>query len=67
MEIIIHVDVRKFDKNSKLAIDEYAKRTSPFCKVAIKTYKDVQSEACDYVYTYGVGNDLRAIMIIKSL
>ena len=41
MEIIIHVDVRKFDKNSKLAIDEYAKRTSPFCKVAIKTYKDI--------------------------
>lgn len=35
--------------------------------LAIKTYKDVQSEACDYVYTYGIGNDLKAIMIIKSL
>ena len=41
MEIFIHVDVRKIDKNSKLAIDEYAKRTSPFCKVTIKNYKDI--------------------------
>ncbi len=41
MEIIIHVDVKKLDKNTRLAVDEYIKRTSPFCKVTLKTYRDV--------------------------
>ncbi|MBE5934092.1 MAG: 23S rRNA (pseudouridine(1915)-N(3))-methyltransferase RlmH [Lachnospiraceae bacterium] len=39
MEIIIHVETKKIDKSMQLAIDEYIKRTSPFCKVTIKTYK----------------------------
>lgn len=39
MEIIIHIETKKIDKTMQLAIDEYVKRTSPFCKVIIKTYK----------------------------
>lgn len=39
MEIIIHIETRKIDKNLQLAIEEYTKRTSPFCKVNIKLYK----------------------------
>ena len=39
MEIIIHVESKKIDKNLQSAIDEYIKRTSPFCKVIIRTYK----------------------------
>lgn len=39
MEIIIHVESKKLDKNLQLAINEYVKRTSPFCKVIIKLYK----------------------------
>lgn len=39
MEIIIHVETKKLDKNLQLAVVEYAKRTSPFCKVTIKLYK----------------------------
>lgn len=41
MEIIIHVEAKKIDKHMQLAIDEYVKRTSPFCKVNIKQYKDI--------------------------
>lgn len=41
MDIIIHVDVRKLDKNTKLALDEYIKRTSPYCRITLKTYKDI--------------------------
>lgn len=41
MEIIIHVDTKKLDKNSQLAVAEYTKRTSPFCKVTIKLYKSI--------------------------
>ncbi len=41
MEILIHVDTKKIDTDYKKAIDEYIKRTSPFCKVSIKTYKNL--------------------------
>lgn len=39
MEIIIHVESKKLDKNLQLAVNEYIKRTSPFCKIIIKLYK----------------------------
>lgn len=41
MEIIIHMDAKKIDTCFKEAIEEYIKRTSPFCKVSIKTYKKI--------------------------
>lgn len=41
MEIIIHMDTKKIDTCFKEAIEEYVKRTSPFCKVSIKTYKNL--------------------------
>ncbi len=39
MEIIIHIESKKLDKNLQLAINEYIKRTSPYCRVNIKLYK----------------------------
>lgn len=42
MEIIIHMDTKKIDTEYRQAIDEYTKRTSPFCKVSIKTYKNIK-------------------------
>lgn len=41
MEIIIHIESRKLDNNLKKAIDEYIKRTSPYCRVMIKSYKSL--------------------------
>lgn len=40
MEIYIHVNKKNIDQNCKLAIDEYIKRTSPFCKIKLILYKD---------------------------
>ncbi len=40
MEIIIHVESRKMDKDLQLAVDEYVKRTSPYCKVTLKLFKN---------------------------
>lgn len=42
MEILIHLDTKKIDTDYQKAIDEYIKRTSPFCKVSIKTYKSFE-------------------------
>ena len=39
MEITIHADIRKLDTDYKKALDEYIKRTSPYCKITLKTYK----------------------------
>ncbi len=41
MEIVIHISTKKIDTTYKKAIDEYIKRTSPFCRVSIKTYKNI--------------------------
>lgn len=40
MEIIIHLNCKKIDKDYSLAIQEYIKRTSPFCKIKLQTYKN---------------------------
>lgn len=42
MEILIHIETKKIDTSYKKAIEEYVKRTSPFCKVSIKTYKNIE-------------------------
>ncbi len=42
MEINIHIETKKLDKNLKLAIEEYVKRTSPYCKIFIKLYKSLE-------------------------
>lgn len=41
MEIIIHTNIKKFDTDYKKAFGEYAKRTSPYCKLTIKNYKTI--------------------------
>ncbi len=45
LEIIIHIDSKKIDRNLKAAIDEYTKRTSPYCRVTIKQYKSINKAA----------------------
>jgi len=60
MEIIIHVDEKKLDKNMQQAVDEYIKRTSPYCKVIIKCYKDINKisfKASSMVYIITPGCD----------
>ncbi len=42
MEINIHIETKKLDNKLKLAIDEYVKRTSPFCRINIKLYKSLE-------------------------
>lgn len=42
MEILIHLDTKKIDTDYQKAVDEYIKRTSPFCMVSIKTYKSFE-------------------------
>ena len=42
MEINIHIEAKKLDKNLKLAIEEYVKRTSPYCRINIKLYKSLE-------------------------
>lgn len=39
MEITIHLTAKKLDTDYKNAIDEYCKRTSPYCKLNVKLYK----------------------------
>lgn len=41
MEIIIHIESRKIDKDYQLAMEEYIKRTSPFCRIIIKQTKNI--------------------------
>ncbi len=41
MEILIHIETKKLDNNLKKAMDEYIKRTSPYCRITIKTYKSL--------------------------
>ena len=41
MDIIIHTDCQKPDRLLEPAIKEYIKRTSPFCRVSIKRYKNL--------------------------
>lgn len=41
MEITIHTDIKKMDSDYKKAFEEYAKRTSPYCKIILKTYKNL--------------------------
>lgn len=40
MEIIVHVDAKKLDRDYKAALDEYVKRTSPYCRITLKLYKN---------------------------
>ncbi len=40
MEIIIHLKCKKIDRDYSLAMQEYIKRTSPFCKVKLINYKN---------------------------
>ncbi len=40
MEIIIHVEKKKLDTDYMLAIAEYTKRLSPFCKLRLSVCKD---------------------------
>lgn len=40
MEIIIHVESRKLDNDYKAAIEEYCKRTGPYCKIRLDLCKD---------------------------
>ncbi len=40
MEIYIHMNKKKINPNCKLAIEEYVKRVSPFCKIKLMLYKD---------------------------
>lgn len=42
MEINLHIETKKLDKNLKSAIDEYVKRTSPYCRINIKLYKSLE-------------------------
>lgn len=42
MEINLHIETKKLDKNLKLAIEEYVKRTSPYCRINIKLYKNLE-------------------------
>lgn len=39
MEIQIYTDSKKKDKNYEMAISEYAKRLTPFCKISVKKVK----------------------------
>ena len=60
MEIIIHVESRKIDKKLQSAIDEYTKRTSPYCKVIIHTYKVLEKlffKTNSKVYIISPGNN----------
>ena len=41
MEIIIHIEAKKLDNNFKKAMDEYIKRTSPYCRITVNTYKSL--------------------------
>lgn len=41
MDIFIHINKKKLDNNCKLAIEEYSKRISPFCKIKHIFYKDI--------------------------
>lgn len=43
MEIIIHIESKKLDKNLKSAVDEYVKRTSPYCRVDIRLIKAIDN------------------------
>ena len=40
MQIILHIDKRKLDKDYEQAIGEYVKRISAFATVSMKLYKD---------------------------
>ncbi|MBQ9607978.1 MAG: 23S rRNA (pseudouridine(1915)-N(3))-methyltransferase RlmH [Lachnospiraceae bacterium] len=40
MQIILHIDLKKFDTDYEQAINEYFKRTSAFADVSKKLYKD---------------------------
>ena len=40
MQIILHIDTRKPDKDYERAINEYFKRTSAFANISMKHYKD---------------------------
>lgn len=59
MEIIIHIESKKLDIDFKKAIDEYIKRTSPYCRVITKTYKNLEKVAVkkgSKVYQISPGN-----------
>ncbi len=43
MEIILHTTIKKYDTHYKKALDEYIKRTLPFCRVNLKTYKNLHN------------------------
>lgn len=43
MEIIFHLTTKKISSDYQDAISEYAKRLSPFCKLTIKTYKNLST------------------------
>lgn len=55
MEIIIHINLRKLDTDYKKAVEEYVKRTSPFCKIKLVFYKNINSlKTSDSSFVYFV-------------
>lgn len=43
MEITIHAFCKKTDSDYIAAIEEYSKRTSPFCRLTMKWYKKIKA------------------------
>lgn len=43
MDITIHINTKKPDKDYQAAINEYCKRTSPFCKLSVRYHKKAES------------------------
>ncbi len=43
MDITIHINTKKADKDYQSAINEYCKRTSPFCKLSVTYHKKADS------------------------
>ncbi|MCM1082325.1 MAG: 23S rRNA (pseudouridine(1915)-N(3))-methyltransferase RlmH [Clostridium sp.] len=43
MEIILHIQAKKLDRQFNSAVNEYVKRLSPFAAVKINTHKDIQN------------------------
>ncbi|MBE5944183.1 MAG: 23S rRNA (pseudouridine(1915)-N(3))-methyltransferase RlmH [Lachnospiraceae bacterium] len=44
MEINLHIQCKKIDKNHKEALEEYIKRLSPWCKVKLYAYKTFSNQ-----------------------
>ncbi|MBQ9277411.1 MAG: 23S rRNA (pseudouridine(1915)-N(3))-methyltransferase RlmH [Lachnospiraceae bacterium] len=60
MEIILHIDEKKLDKNYESALNEYFKRTLSFANIKKKLYNDIAKlslQKKSYVFFINYGSD----------